>query len=239
MNLGAPVVRPQPLPRVYARGNLFVRSTGFSGRRPDGGRGGDAAMVIHCNAGGGWVGRETVQLHTAGPKLDMAGPTRLGGGRPRRPLPTAAVKGVNRSVHLGRCRTCDVDGPTVRMMEHVVRPVKMMGRPALGNGSTVVAPERAPSPTNRRRESRKSVSVASLEEWLVVTFCCGCPQGGPPSGVCEPFLFTDIEGFRPVGGKADAGCDAVGPARLMTTCCAPRDRIAQKACYFSRNGETV
>jgi hypothetical protein len=42
------------------------------------GGGGDAAMVIHCNAGGvGWP--ETVQLYTAGPKLDMAGPTRLGG----------------------------------------------------------------------------------------------------------------------------------------------------------------
>ena len=39
---------------------------------------GDAAMVIHCNAGGvGWP--ETVQLYTAGPKLDIAGPTRLGG----------------------------------------------------------------------------------------------------------------------------------------------------------------
>ena len=42
------------------------------------GGGGDAAMVIHCNAGGvGWP--ETVQLYTAGPKLDMDGPTRLGG----------------------------------------------------------------------------------------------------------------------------------------------------------------
>ena len=42
------------------------------------GRGGDAAMVIHCNAGGvGWP--ETVQLYTAGPQLDIAGPTRLGG----------------------------------------------------------------------------------------------------------------------------------------------------------------
>jgi hypothetical protein len=42
------------------------------------GGGGDAAMVIHCNAGGvGWP--ETVQLYTAGPKLDTAGPTRLGG----------------------------------------------------------------------------------------------------------------------------------------------------------------
>jgi len=39
---------------------------------------GDAAMVIHCNAGGvGWP--ETVQLYTAGPQLDIAGPTRLGG----------------------------------------------------------------------------------------------------------------------------------------------------------------
>lgn len=42
------------------------------------GGGGDAAMVIHCNAGGvGWP--ETVQLYTAGPQLDVAGPTRLGG----------------------------------------------------------------------------------------------------------------------------------------------------------------
>jgi hypothetical protein len=42
------------------------------------GGGGDAAMVIHCNAGGvGWP--ETVQLYTAGPKLDTAGATRLGG----------------------------------------------------------------------------------------------------------------------------------------------------------------
>jgi hypothetical protein len=42
------------------------------------GGGGDAAMVIHCNAGGvGWP--ESVQLYTAGPKLDTAGPTRLGG----------------------------------------------------------------------------------------------------------------------------------------------------------------
>jgi hypothetical protein len=42
------------------------------------GGGGDAAMVIHCNAGGvRWP--ETVQLYTAGPKLDIGGPTRLGG----------------------------------------------------------------------------------------------------------------------------------------------------------------
>jgi hypothetical protein len=42
------------------------------------GGGGDAAMVIHCNAGGvGWP--ETVELYTPGPKLDVAGPTRLGG----------------------------------------------------------------------------------------------------------------------------------------------------------------
>jgi hypothetical protein len=42
------------------------------------GGGGDAAMVMHCNAGGvGWP--ETVQLYTAGPQLDIAGPTRLGG----------------------------------------------------------------------------------------------------------------------------------------------------------------
>ena len=39
---------------------------------------GDAAMVIHCNAGGvGWP--ESVQLYTAGPQLSTAGPTRLGG----------------------------------------------------------------------------------------------------------------------------------------------------------------
>ena len=39
---------------------------------------GDAAMVIHCNAGGvGWP--EIVQLYTAGPQLDITGPTRLGG----------------------------------------------------------------------------------------------------------------------------------------------------------------
>ena len=42
------------------------------------GGGGDAAMVIHCNAGGvGWP--ETVQLYTPGPQLHVAGPTRLGG----------------------------------------------------------------------------------------------------------------------------------------------------------------
>jgi len=42
------------------------------------GGGGDAAMVIHCNAGGvGWP--ETVQLYTAGPKLETAGPRLLGG----------------------------------------------------------------------------------------------------------------------------------------------------------------
>ncbi|WP_068186650.1 hypothetical protein [Mycobacterium sp. UM_CSW] len=42
------------------------------------GRGGDAAMVIHCNAGGvGWP--EIVQLYTAGPQLSKTGPTRLGG----------------------------------------------------------------------------------------------------------------------------------------------------------------
>ena len=42
------------------------------------GGGGDAAMVIHCNAGGvGWP--ESVQLYTAGPQLSTAGPTRLGG----------------------------------------------------------------------------------------------------------------------------------------------------------------
>jgi hypothetical protein len=40
--------------------------------------GGDAAMVIHCNAGGvGWP--EIVQLYTAGPQLETAGPRRLGG----------------------------------------------------------------------------------------------------------------------------------------------------------------
>jgi hypothetical protein len=42
------------------------------------GGGGDAAMVIHCNAGGvGWG--EIVQLYTAGPQLETAGPRRLGG----------------------------------------------------------------------------------------------------------------------------------------------------------------
>jgi hypothetical protein len=42
------------------------------------GGGGDAAMVIHCNAGGvGWG--EIVQLYTAGPQLETAGPTLLGG----------------------------------------------------------------------------------------------------------------------------------------------------------------
>jgi hypothetical protein len=42
------------------------------------GGGGDAAMVIHCNAGGvGWP--ESVQLYTAGPQLSTAGPRRLGG----------------------------------------------------------------------------------------------------------------------------------------------------------------
>ena len=42
------------------------------------GGGGDAAMVVHCNAGGvGWP--ESVQLYTAGPQLSTAGPTRLGG----------------------------------------------------------------------------------------------------------------------------------------------------------------
>lgn len=42
------------------------------------GSGGDAAMVIHCNAGGvGWP--EIVQLYTAGPQLETAGPRRLGG----------------------------------------------------------------------------------------------------------------------------------------------------------------
>src|SRR3954451_11688137 len=42
------------------------------------GGGGDAAMVVHCNAGGvGWP--ETVQLYTAGPQLSTAGPRLLGG----------------------------------------------------------------------------------------------------------------------------------------------------------------
>lgn len=42
------------------------------------GGGGDAAMVIHCNAGGvGWP--EAVQLYTAGPQLSTTGPRRLGG----------------------------------------------------------------------------------------------------------------------------------------------------------------
>jgi hypothetical protein len=42
------------------------------------GGGGDAAMVIHCNAGGvGWP--ETVELYTPGPQLRSKGPTRLGG----------------------------------------------------------------------------------------------------------------------------------------------------------------
>jgi hypothetical protein len=42
------------------------------------GGGGDAAMAVHCNAGGvGWP--ETVQLYTAGPQLEIAGPRRLGG----------------------------------------------------------------------------------------------------------------------------------------------------------------
>jgi hypothetical protein len=39
---------------------------------------GDAAMVTDCDAGGvSWA--ETVQLYTAGPQLNIAGPTRLGG----------------------------------------------------------------------------------------------------------------------------------------------------------------
>ena len=39
---------------------------------------GDAAMVVHCNAGGvGWP--ETVQLYAGGPQLDIAGPRLLGG----------------------------------------------------------------------------------------------------------------------------------------------------------------
>jgi hypothetical protein len=42
------------------------------------GGGGDAAMVIHCNAGGvGWG--EIVQLYTPGPQMETAGPRRLGG----------------------------------------------------------------------------------------------------------------------------------------------------------------
>ncbi len=42
------------------------------------GSGGDAAMVIHCTAGGvGWP--ETVQLYTAGPQVETAGPRRPGG----------------------------------------------------------------------------------------------------------------------------------------------------------------
>ena len=42
------------------------------------GAGGDAAMVVHCNAGGvGWP--ESVQLYTAGSEADTAGPRRLGG----------------------------------------------------------------------------------------------------------------------------------------------------------------
>ena len=48
------------------------------GHPGDVGIAGDAAMVIHCNAGGvGWP--ESVQLYTAGPQLSTAGPTRLGG----------------------------------------------------------------------------------------------------------------------------------------------------------------
>jgi hypothetical protein len=48
------------------------------GHRGNVGIAGDAAMVIHCNAGGvGWP--ESVQLYTAGPQLSTAGPTRLGG----------------------------------------------------------------------------------------------------------------------------------------------------------------
>jgi hypothetical protein len=39
---------------------------------------GDAAMVTDCSAGGVPWG-ETVQLYTAGPQPDIAGPTRLGG----------------------------------------------------------------------------------------------------------------------------------------------------------------
>lgn len=42
------------------------------------GGGSDAAMVVHCSAGGvGWP--ESVQLYTAGPQTDAAGPRRLGG----------------------------------------------------------------------------------------------------------------------------------------------------------------
>jgi hypothetical protein len=42
------------------------------------GSGGDAAMVIHCNAGGvGWP--EIVELYSAGPQLETAGPRLLGG----------------------------------------------------------------------------------------------------------------------------------------------------------------
>jgi hypothetical protein len=42
------------------------------------GGGGDAAMAVHCNAGGvGWP--ESVQLYTPGPQLDTVGPRLLGG----------------------------------------------------------------------------------------------------------------------------------------------------------------
>jgi hypothetical protein len=68
-------------PQEGHRGNVDIAKAGAAYKVAFGdltGGGGDAAMVIHCNAGGvGWP--ETVELYTPGPKLDIAGPTRLGG----------------------------------------------------------------------------------------------------------------------------------------------------------------
>jgi hypothetical protein len=70
-------------PQVEHRGNVGIALNYDTGayRVAFGdltGGGGDAAMAVHCNAGGvGWP--ESVQLYTPGPRLDTDGPRRLGG----------------------------------------------------------------------------------------------------------------------------------------------------------------
>ncbi|MDT5013593.1 MAG: hypothetical protein QOH57_5210 [Mycobacterium sp.] len=68
-------------PQDEHRGEVGIASNGTGAYKVAFGDltgGGDAAMVVHCNAGGvGWP--ESVQLYTAGPQLDTAGPRRLGG----------------------------------------------------------------------------------------------------------------------------------------------------------------
>jgi hypothetical protein len=83
---------------------------------------GDAAMATECNAGGVSWG-ETVQLYTAGPRLSIDGPTRLGGielGQLTHSLAFVTDLSISdRVAHVTWMATGPNDGdccPTMRMM---------------------------------------------------------------------------------------------------------------------------